>query len=261
MDVRYPVLMFNGPQFLALVSGAVQSKPTADIAQASIKKKELKFRDIVKEALAESLTGHLVKSEWKLPAKAVAEWDRIRPVEKRSRGFVDLAVFGSDDTSLSSPVFAAEFKFWYWFDALEKGKYADAGRRYHHLISKSFEMDATKLLSSIPSESMSRAVVTIISTFHVDKIEVEPDENIGDYLIQRGFPKSYVGLSGVNSKETSGDFSTLRSKALAEIGDYFNGRDCPTVVGGNVTGTYSGLTVTTDFVVSEIPTTFTARKT
>lgn len=260
MDVRYPVLMFDGPQFLALVSNAVQSKPAADIAQASIKKMELKFRDIVKEGLTEALTGHLVKSEWKLPAEAVAEWDRIRPVEKRSRGFVDLAVFGSDDTPLSSPVFAAEFKFWYWFDALEKGKYADSGRKYNHLISKSFEMDATKLLSSMPRRSDGRAVVTIISTFHVDQIEVRNGESVGDYLIQRGFPKSYVGLSGVNSKEPSLDISTLRSKALAEISDYFNGRDCPTVVGGNVTGTYSGLTVTTDFVVSEIPTTFTARQ-
>lgn len=252
--------MFNGSQFLALVSKAVQSKPTEDIAQASIKKKELKFRDFVKEALSESLSEHLIKSEWKLPAKAVAEWDRIRPVEKRSRGFVDLAVFGNDDTTLASPVFAAEFKFWYWFDALEKGKYADSGRRYHHLISKSFEMDATKLLSAIPSGTTGRTVVTIISTFHVDKIETNPDQSTGDYLIQRGFPKSYVGLSGVNSKDASRDFSTLRSTALAEIGNYFNSRDCPTVVGGNVTGTYSDLTVTTDFVISEIPTTFTARK-
>lgn len=250
--------MFSAAEFLSVMVSATQRRESDRVAKASVSKNELLFRDFAKDHLTEQNPDFNAEPEWQLPPKAMQTWNRIRPVEVRSRGFLDLVLLPKDQGDHNSPSFGVEFKFWYWFDVLKKSKYADSGPRYHHLISKSFEMDATKLISAKPHDKDGRLIVTVISTLHVDQVQLAEGQNRGEFLVERGFPKSYVPLSGVNSRKKEFDIAALRESALVELSSYLRGRGCETVAGGNLTCQYAGLTTTTDFVVSEVPIDFRA---
>jgi len=63
-----------------------------------------------------------------------------------------------------------------------------------------------------------------------------------------------VTLSKVNSYDSSTSTENLRQSAIKALVSDFRAYGCPTLVGGGLTGSYRDITVTTDFVVSEIPT-------
>jgi hypothetical protein len=53
-----------------------------------------------------------------------------------------------------------------------------------------------------------------------------------------------------------GSSLAVRPAALETVSGYFNSEGCPSVVGGAIVGAFRGITVTTDFVVSEVPHTY-----
>jgi len=249
--------MLSGPEFLAIVESGCAQSTGAELARASIiGKNEGLFRDIALNELVRAPPELLVRAEWDTPPEAFDRWTKLWPSDKRSKGIVDLSAVPLSDPFTQSPVLCAEFKLWYWFDLLDKSKYAPGGRDYHHLISQSFVMDATKLLAVMPETDGGRLIATIVPTFHFDAIPTTEGQKRADYLTDRGFPKSYVRLSKVDSTTVSANAAELRATATQTLADYLNGRGCPTTVGGGLTGTYKDLTVTTDFVVSEVPRTF-----
>lgn len=251
--------MLSGPGLLGIVERGCTMTPGAELARASvIGKNEGLFRDIALNELARTCPELLIRAEWDTPPAAFERWTRLWPSDKRSKGILDLAAVSTSNPLSQSPVLCVEFKLWYWFDLLEKSKYAAGGRDYHHLISQSFAMDATKLVAVMPDADCGRLIVNIVPTFHFDAIPVAEGQKRADYLTDLGFPKSYARLSKVDSTAVSASAADLRATALRTLTDYLIGRGCPTSVGGGLTDTYKNLTVTTDFVVSEVPRSFRA---
>ncbi len=231
--------------------------PSHELARASVVgKNEGLFRDLTHVSLCASRTDLLPRAEWDTSPEAFERWSLIWPIGDRSKGIIDLAATSVTEPLTTSLVLGVEFKLWYWFDLLDESKYAETGRKYHHLVSQSFVMDATKLLASVPQECGSRLIVTIVPTFHLDEIPTMFSKKKGDFLIERGFPKSYIGLSRVNARKQQPPTAELRITALEKFKDYLQVRGCNSVVGGGLVGNFDGLTVTTDFVVSEVSTNF-----
>ena len=246
--------MIRAQGFLDILKSSCESATTAQIARASVTgKNEAIFRDLALNALARVRPDWLCRAEWDTPKDAFARWSKAWPAEKRRKGIVDLVAVSADDPFSESPVLAVEFKMWYWFDAIDKSKYARSGRDYHHLISQSFVMDATKLVSVIPDAHDGRLVVTIVPTFHLDEIQPKRNQKRGEYLAECGFPKSYVGLAKADPKAGLQPTTDLRTNAIIAIHSYFESKRCPTVVGAQQVGVFNGLRVTTDFLVSEVP--------
>lgn len=71
-------------------------------------------------------------------------------------------------------------------------------------------MDAAKLLAFIPETEGGRLIVTIVTTFHFDKISIAEGQKRADYLTDRGFPKSSVQLSKADSRSMSASTAELR---------------------------------------------------
>ena len=246
--------MIHAHDFLDILKSSCESSTAAQIARASVTgKNEAIFRDLALNTLARVRPDWLCRAEWDTPKDAFARWSKAWPLEKRKKGIVDLVAVSADNPFSESPVLAVEFKMWYWFDALDKSKYARSGRDYHHLISQSFVMDATKLVSVIPNAHDGRLVVTIVPTFHLDEIQPKGNQKRGEYLIGCGFPKSYVGLAKADPKAGIQPTTDLRTNAINAIRSYFESKRCPTVVGAQQVGIFNGLRVTTDFLVSEVP--------
>jgi hypothetical protein len=245
-----------GPDFLGIIERACARTSGAEIARASvIGRNEGLFRDLVLNEVSRACPDLLVRAEWDTPHEAFERWARLWPSDRRSKGIVDLIGVPVAEPLSQFPVLGVEFKLWYWFDLLEKSKYASGGRDYHHLISQSFVMDATKLLAVMPENAAGRLIVTIVPTFHFDPFPTAGGQKRADYLTERGFPKSYARLSRVDSPTVSTS-AELRTTATRTLADYLIGRECPTTVGGGLTGTHNGIIVTTDFVVTEVPQSF-----
>lgn len=243
----------SNTELLDIVIRGCKRVPADQIARASVVgKNEGLFRDLTHNSLCESRTDLLTRAEWDTPPEAFERWSQLWPTGNRSKGMIDLAATTISEPLTSTLALGVEFKLWYWFDLLDQSKYAESGRNYSHLVSQSFVMDATKLLASVPPESGSRLIVTIVPTFHIEKIPTSNSKKRGDYLIERGFPKSYIGLSRVNVKKEQPHSAELRVTALKKFTDYLQTRGCDSVIGGELVGNYDGLIVTTDFVVSEV---------
>jgi len=90
-------------------------------------------------------------------------------------------------------------------------------------------------------------IVTVVPTFLTDRIESDLQVEPIAHLKKIGFP--YSGLRFVTSSNSAND----RTNALKKISDYFNEQGCPSISGGDISGSYLGVNVITDFVVSEIP--------
>lgn len=203
--------MLSGPELLDVVERACTRTSGAELARASIiGKNEGLFRDIALNELARICPELLVRAEWDTPPEAFDRWTKLWPSDKRSKGIVDLTAVSVSDPFSQDPVLGVEFKLWYWFDLLDKSKYAPRGRDYHHLISQSFVMDATKLLAVMPETEGGRLIVTIVPTFHFDKISIAEGQKRSDYLTDCGFPKSHVRLSKVDSRSVSASTAELR---------------------------------------------------
>lgn len=71
-------------------------------------------------------------------------------------------------------------------------------------------MDATKLLAVMPETDGGRLVVTIVPTFHFDKISNAEGQKRADYLTDCCFPKSHVRLSKVDSRNVSASIAEVR---------------------------------------------------
>lgn len=252
--------MLSANEFLDVLIAACGRSSPEQIARASVVgKNEAMFRDLTLNELSRIRPEWLCRGEWDTPKDAFDRWSRVWPAETKSKGIVDLVAVSAKEPFSESPKLAAEFKLWYWFDALDDSKYGDSKREYHHKVSDSFVMDATKLVSVMPDAELGRMIVTVVPTFHLDEIPLNDGNKRGDFLINCGFPKSYVSLTKADVKAGVPSTSETRSRALGKISDYFRGTGCPTVVGGQITGEFRGLRVTTDFVVSEIPRELTRR--
>jgi hypothetical protein len=214
-------------------------------------KREGVFRDALMVTLAKTHDDHLARAEWQIPVAAMTRWKKTRFAGDKAKGIVDLVLVPRDDLLSETPALAVELKLWYWFDALNKKKYVKPGKSNHHLISNSFLADASKLRAVSPEALRGRIIVTVVPTFHTDEIDPPKGLTARQYLAELGFPYSGLGGVMVNSKYKS--IELMRRSALRQISGYFERQGCPTLVSGNLRGTYKEVPVTTDFVVSEIP--------
>lgn len=248
--------MFSASQFLNIIKSASAKVSREEFAKHSIPKRELYFRNLVLRYLEDFFPEIIVSKEWKLPKHAFEQWVGQLPkgAKTKTRGQIDLVGSPRLDETATSPHFGVEFKFWYWFDALNDGKYKLENIDYWHSIPLSFSVDEQKLLAAIPASPGASLIVTVIPTFRFDLIPQDTMTSRGDFLIERGFAKSYVELSKVNDKEQPHTSDELRTMALGKFSKYFRNAGYPTVVGGEITSEYRGLHVTTDFVVSELST-------
>lgn len=253
--------MITSTEILKILVSRCASLEASDIAKASITgKNEALFRDLTLQAIGIDYPSFFARPEWVIPSESLELWNRIRPKSTHrkkvkskpaKKGIVDLAVLPMDEPLALEPALAIEFKLWYWFDALNETKFGETDRDIHHSISQSFLTDATKLLSIIPGSEPKRHIVTVIPTFHVADFPNTSRTSRSNFLKERGF--KYVKESKVNSYDKSIPTENLRQSAIQAVVSDFRAYRCPTVVGGGLTGSYRDITVTTDFVVSEIP--------
>lgn len=245
-------MSFSTSSVLNLLTLHCGQLEAAQLAGASITgKREGLFRDVLLAALATSRGDHLARAEWRIPSNAMSRWKKTRFAGDKAQGIVDLVLVPKNDLLSETPPFAVEFKLWYWFDALNKKKYVKSGKANNHLISNSFLADVSKLRAVSPHSSDGRMIVTVIPTFHTDDIVPPSGRTTRQYLEELGFP--YSGLGGVMPNATHKSIASMRQAALRQISNYFERQGCPTLVGGDLRGTYKGVPVTTDFVVSEVP--------
>jgi len=214
-------------------------------------KREGLFRDALLRSLSEDHKEHLARAEWRIPDAAMRRWKKTRFAGDKAQGIVDLVLVPKSDLLTETPTLAVELKLWYWFDALNKKKYVKTGKSNNQLISNSFLADVSKLRAVSPAAPRGRIIVTVVPTFHTDEINPPRSLTTRQYLTEIGFPYSGLGGVMVNSKYKSIDL--MRRSALRQISGYFERQGCPTLVGGNLRGTYKEVPVTTDFVVSEVP--------
>jgi hypothetical protein len=214
-------------------------------------KREGVFRDALMVTLAKTHDDRLARAEWQIPVAAMSRWKKTRFAGDKAKGIADLVLVPRNDLLSETPTLAAEFKLWYWFDALNKKKYVKTEKSNHHLISNSFLADASKLRAISPQAPGGRVIVTVVPTFHTDEVDPPKGLTARQYLAELGFPYSGLGGVMVNSKYKS--IALMRQSALRQISGYFERQGCPTLVGGNLRGTYKEVPVTTDFVVSEFP--------
>lgn len=237
---------------LQLLCDACKELSSDQLAVASLTgKREGLFRDLLMGALNKSHGDHLARAEWRIPSPAMSRWKKTRFAGDKAQGIVDLVLVPKNDLLSETPPLAVEFKLWYWFDALNKKKYVKSGKANNHLISNSFLADVSKLRAVSPHSSDGRMIVTVIPTFHTDDIVPPSGRTTRQYLEELGFP--YFGLGGVMPNATHKSIASMRQAALRQISNYFERQGCPTLVGGDLLDAYKGVSVTTDFVVSEVP--------
>lgn len=248
--------MLTAHQLLtALTSGCAQLDST-ELAEASVTaKREGLFRDLALRDLTLSQKRFWLRPEWPIPAAARSRWTNILDFKTEQKGFVDLVAI-DDTTPLSAPRLAAEFKLWYWFDVLDERKYLGTMARYHHFISQSFIRDAAKLIAVLPDSPQGRLIVTVVPTFHLDELSSSTNPKLKKELIQTlqslGVPYT-TNVSGFLTYPISSSTDTRKS-ATDRLAKYFESKGCTSVIGVGPTGSYKGLRVSTDFVVTEIPT-------
>lgn len=253
--------MLSSPELLKILVSRCASIEASYIAKAAITgKNEALFRDLTLQAIGIDYPMYFARPEWVIPPESLEFWNQHRPKstcgkkaksKPAKKGIVDLVVLPMAEPLGIEPALAIEFKLWYWFDALNKSKFGETNRAVHHSISQSFLTDATKLLSIIPGSQPKRHIVTVVPTFHVAEFPHTSRTSRGKFLKERGF--KYVTQSKVNSYNNSTSTEDLRQSAIRALVSDFQAYGCPTVVGGGLTGSYRDITVTTDFVVSEIP--------
>jgi hypothetical protein len=247
--------VISAQDFLEMTVAACHCAPASEIARASVPgKNEAIFRDLAHNALTRNRRDLLVTTEWDTPTSALERWSKTWPTGDRSKGKVDLAAVPLQNPLTTSPTFVAEFKFWYWYDALDKSKYGGKSNNYSHFISQSFRMDATKLCAVAPDAAGVRLIVTVVPTFHLESATSESLETTMGMLESAG--SKYPGNVKKALRAYPGSSLAVRPAALETVSGYFNSEGCPSVVGGAIVGAFRGITVTTDFVVSEIPHTY-----
>ncbi len=247
--------MITAQDFLEMTVAACQCAPTSEIARASVPgKNEAIFRDLAQNALTRSRQDLLVTTEWDTPTSALERWSKTWPTGDRSKGKVDLAAVPLQNPFSTSPSFVAEFKFWYWYDALDKSMYRGQPKNYKNFISQSFRMDATKLCAVAPDAAGVRLIVTVVPTFHLESATSDSLETAMGMLESAG--AKYPGNVKKALRAYPGSTLAVRPAALETISGYFNSEGCPSVVGGAIVGAFRGITATTDFVVSEVPHTY-----
>ena len=247
--------MISTQEFLDSITEGCRAVPSSEIARASVPgKNEAIFRDLTQNALTRARHDWLVTTEWETPKAALERWRVAWPTEDRAKGKVDLVAVPLQDPFSPSPTFAAEFKFWYWYDALDRSKYLGTPKNYKNFISQSFRMDATKLCAVVPHESGVRLIATIIPTFHLESTTKDSQDATMKFLESSGVKyRDNVKKALSNYPGSSLD---NRPTALEKISTYFEAEGCPSIVGGGIVGTFNNVTVTTDFVVTEVPHTY-----
>jgi hypothetical protein len=244
--------MISSQQFLNLMVEGCTGVQNSELARASVPgKNEALFRDLTQNALTRARPDWLVTTEWVTPQPALDRWSTTWPTGDRSKGKLDLTAVLRQTPFSPIPELAAEFKFWYWYDALDKTKYRGKPSSYNNYISQSFRMDALKLCAVAPDERASRLIATVVPTFHLESATKESQASTLTFLESRGV--KYTGNVSRSLREYPGSSLAMRLPALEKIVAYFNDQGCPSRVGGGIVGTFQDITVTTDFVVTEIP--------
>lgn len=248
--------MLTAQQLLEITIDATTAIPSTEIARACMAgKNEALFRDVTQNALARLRPDWLVRSEWDTPDEALERWSRSWPTGDRAKGKVDLTAVLNELPFAQTPQLAVEFKFWYWFDALDKSKYRGHHNNYHNYISQSFLMDATKLCAVNPESEHGRLILTVLPSFQIETANKMSREELIEFFKSREV--KYLGQVEKAIRQQADNAPRARSEALDQISQYFSSRGCLTVVGGGLVGTYRDIAVTTDFVVCEIPPDFT----
>jgi hypothetical protein len=113
---------------------------------------------------------------------------------KKQRGRIDVVGFSHDET-LSHLI---EVKAWSAGDAVDVSRYR-SGKKSNHSISKSFEIDALKMLSVQPGEMLRRSIVTAMFTIHCDGMPKSELEKRGfpflDLLMKQNRDRAKIGGS------------------------------------------------------------------
>jgi hypothetical protein len=119
------------------------------------------------------------------------------------------------------------------------------------LISGSFLADVTKLRAVSPRRTGGRLVITVVPTLHSDRMETPKGRTPREHLAVIGFP--YVSFPRFMPGPRTPASDETRSEGLQRLVAYFRDQGCPTIIGGALKGSYEGVPVTTDFVVTDIP--------
>jgi hypothetical protein len=198
-----------------------------------------------------SIPDHLPEPEWVIPKMAIERWRTTRFAGEKSKGMVDLALVPLDDPLNPEPPLLIEFKLWYSADAMNPSKYATSRKSNHGLISGSFLADVTKLRAVSPRRTGGRLVITVVPTLHSDRMETPKGRTPREHLAVIGFP--YVSFPRFMPGPRTPASDETRSEGLQRLVAYFQDQGCPTIIGGALKGSYEGVPVTTDFVVTDIP--------
>jgi hypothetical protein len=198
-----------------------------------------------------SIPDHLPEPEWVIPKMAIERWRTTRFAGEKSKGMVDLALVPLDDPLNPEPPLLIEFKLWYSADAMNPSKYATSRKSNHGLISGSFLADVTKLRAVSPRRTGGRLVITVVPTLHSDRMETPKGRTPREHLAVIVFP--YVSFPRFMPGPRTPASDETRSEGLQRLVAYFRDQGCPTIIGGALKGSYEGVPVTTDFVVTDIP--------
>lgn len=244
--------MLTSSDAMRMLVSQCSTLPPRQLARATATgKREYLFRDMMLRSLAVSMPDHLPEPEWVIPKLAVERWRATRFAGEKSKGIVDLAVVPLEDPLDPEPPLLLEFKLWYSADALNPSKYAAPRRSNHGLISGSFLADVTKLRAVAPRRAGGRLVVTVVPTLHTDRIEAAQGRSAREHMEALGFP--YVKVRHFLPGPHTPPSDVVRSEGLARVVAYFSAQGCRSVVDGALQGTFEGVTVTTDFVIAEVP--------
>lgn len=235
-----------------MLTRGCESLSPDEVARASVSgKRESLFRDVILNQFARRHQDHLAQAEWRIPDSAMDRFRATKYAGDNSKAIVDFVAVPHSDPLTSLPTVAIEFKLWYWFDVLTDKKYERPVGSNHHQISASFLADAEKLRAVSPTAPEGRFIVTVVPTFHHDELDFADAADARRFLKECGFP--YSGAKHVVPSSPFECVEVMRTEGLKRISDYFATLGCRTTIGASVSGRVKGMSVSTDFVISEVP--------
>jgi hypothetical protein len=188
----------------AVLNGPEYDSQSRALLYAQKKREDLLQAECLRIIQSES-QSQLSRTEFPLKKDDVHSWnealdlrgyfeDKSGLLARKQKGRIDVVGFSEDD-AMSHLI---EVKAWSAGDAVDISRYRP-GKKTNHSISKSFEIDALKMLSVNTDEKLCRSIVTAMFTIHCDGMTKSELEKRGfpflDLLMKQNRDKAKIGSS------------------------------------------------------------------
>ena len=207
----------------AVLNGPEYGSQSRALLYAQKKREDLLQAECLRIIQSES-RSQLSRTEFPLKKDDVHSWNKALDLRgyfkgasglaaRKQKGRIDVVGFSEDDV-MSHLI---EVKAWSAGDAVDVSRYRP-GKKTNHSISKSFEIDALKMLSVNTGEKLRRSIVTAMFTIHCDGMARSE-------LEKRGFP--FLDLLMKQNRDAAGignsdDYRRVGVKMmLTELGREF----------------------------------------